>query len=195
VAQLESGALRIVLNHAHRTTVGMRQVLLSADDAGDVHIESTEHLRSYCYIVAGIVGELLTEVFVNDCPALYGVLPTLVEHQAAFGEGLQLVNILKDESVDRGEGRSYLPVGVTRSELLELARHDIKLATTYIATLQRGGAPGGFVAFCSLSAQLADASLVVLDRDGPGAKVSRLEVMRIFAEVMAATARGASQTA
>ena len=55
-----------------------------------------------------------------------------------------------------------------------------------IAALREGGAPRGFVAFTSLSEELAEASLVRLERDGPGAKVSRTEVFQILARIQGA---------
>jgi farnesyl-diphosphate farnesyltransferase len=185
VEKLEAGNRQIVLDHALRTAVGMSRVLDRADEKGWVRINSVPELEDYCYVVAGIVGELLTSLFVHNAPALRAVQETLVRHQLEFGEGLQLVNILKDESVDRGEGRSYLPVGVPRAQVLELAKADLAGARRYIAALREGGAPKGFVAFTSLSEELAEASLVRLERDGPGAKVSRMEVFQILARVQA----------
>jgi len=186
VGRLEPGDGQIVLDHARRTEAGMRQVLERADAQGRVRIDSLAELKAYCYVVAGIVGELLTALFVHNAPSLRSVEHTLLAHQLEFGEGLQLVNILKDESVDRGEGRSYLPVGVPRGEVLELAKADLAGARRYISALREGGAPRGFVAFTSLSEELAEASLVRLERDGPGAKVSRTEVFQILARVQGA---------
>ncbi len=183
VEGLETGNRRIVLDHALRTEIGMHGVLDRADAQGRVRINDLAELKAYCYVVAGIVGELLTALFVHNAPSLRAVEEILTRHQLEFGEGLQLVNILKDESVDRGEGRSYLPVAVARAEVLELAKSDLAGARRYIAALREGGAPRGFVAFTALSEELAEASLVRLERDGPGAKVSRIEVFEILARV------------
>jgi farnesyl-diphosphate farnesyltransferase len=180
LARLDTETQRIVRDHALRTVDGMRATLERADAAGNIRITNLEGLRGYCYIVAGIVGELLTELFVHDWPGLVAVKETLVENQVAFGEGLQLVNILKDEAQDAKEGRVYLPAGVPRSTVIELARGDLARARRYVDALQRGGAPGGFFAFTSLSAELAEASLARLEQDGPGAKVPRTDVMQMF---------------
>jgi farnesyl-diphosphate farnesyltransferase len=181
LARAEAGTQRIVREHALRTVKGMRETLERGDAGGNVRITSLEDLRAYCYIVAGIVGELLTEIFVHDCPALAGVKETLVDNQVKFGEGLQLVNILKDEAQDAEEGRIYLPGSVVRSDIVELAREDLVGARRYIGALERGGAPPGFSAFTSLSAELAEATLALLQKDGPGAKVPRADVLRMFA--------------
>ena len=178
--RMDAEPRRIVTEHALRTVKGMQSVLERGDDAGNVRIRTVEDLRDYCYIVAGIVGELLTELFVHDCPALKPVKQILVDNQVQFGEGLQLVNILKDESQDAEEGRVYLPSSVDRSTILDLARQDLVCARRYIGALERGGPPG-FSAFTALSAELAEKTLERLAEDGPGAKVPRATVLQMFA--------------
>jgi farnesyl-diphosphate farnesyltransferase len=177
VGTLAPAAQKILFKHARRTAEGMRTTVAGMDEGGGLHLGSITELRAYCYIVAGIVGELLTELFVHDAPSLESVRATLVEHQVAFGEGLQLVNILKDESADAADGRAYLPPSVPRSEVLSLARADMARARAYIGALEHGGAPRGFVGFTTLSADLADATLDRVERDGAGAKVPRATVL------------------
>ena len=45
------------------------------------------------------------------------VADALHRRAAAFGEGLQLVNILKDSASDAGEGRNYLPSAIDRERV------------------------------------------------------------------------------
>jgi farnesyl-diphosphate farnesyltransferase len=136
-------------------------------------------LRDYCYAVAGIVGEMLTELFLLGSPALEPIGPSLRAGAAGFGEALQLVNILKDSSFDVDEGRSYLPNGVGREEVLALARGDLEDAGRYVRHLQDAGAPRGVVAFTALPVLLAWKTLECVERQGPGAKLSRGEVTAI----------------
>jgi farnesyl-diphosphate farnesyltransferase len=192
LSRLEPRTQRIVCKHAIRTVQGMRGTLERADVTGSVRIANLEQLRAYCYVVAGIVGELLTELFVHDFPVLERVKATLVENQTAFGEGLQLVNILKDQAQDAREGRAYLPESVPRTAIIDLAREDLLCARRYIDALRDGGAPAGLWAFTGLSAELAEASLVRLEDDGPGAKVSRAEVLRMYARYRLAAAEPAA---
>jgi farnesyl-diphosphate farnesyltransferase len=180
----------IVLRQVGRTTEGMHAILARADEMGRFRLATVEELQKYCYIVAGIVGELLTEVFLHDCPSLESVRTTLLEHQVAFGEGLQLVNILKDEKNDARDGRVYLPGEVPRGELFALARRDLAAARLYIEALEQGGAPPGYVGFTTLSVDLADATLVRLEEEGAGAKVSRSVVMQMFARIQQRIASG-----
>jgi farnesyl-diphosphate farnesyltransferase len=79
----------------------------------------------YTYAVAGCVGEFWTRL----CNALvpnYARIPLdlLREHGRFFGQGLQLVNILRDMPADLRTGRCYLPseeldaLGLTPSQLI-----------------------------------------------------------------------------
>jgi farnesyl-diphosphate farnesyltransferase len=144
-------------------------------------LPTVEALRQYCYNVAGIVGELLTTLFVQDAPGLEAVQDELAAEGWRFGEGLQLVNILKDQLDDEAEGRSFLPAGVPRTELLALAAEDLRGARRYIAALGRAGAPPSFVAFTSFACELAEETLEALRVQGPGAKLPRARVVATFA--------------
>lgn len=170
----------LVLRHTIRTTEGMASVVARADERGNLRLASVPELKDYCYIVAGIVGELLTELFLHDAPALESQHAELTRLMRAFGEGLQLVNILKDVGDDAQDGRVYLPGSVPRAELFALARADLDDANRYVQALQRGGAPRGFLAFTGLSLVLAFAALDRLEADGAGAKVPRQQVMSLF---------------
>ena len=189
VRAVPESARQIVLSHALRTAQGMRGILADGDELGRARIADLEDLKEYCYVVAGIVGELLTELFLNDSPSLQEVAGTLHQHKRAFGEGLQLVNILKDEEVDAREGRRYLPPEVNRGEVLDLARTDLVRARAYVEALWKGGAPRGYFEFTALAQQLAEATLARIDADGSGAKLSRPEVFEILERVQQASAR------
>ncbi len=183
LAELDTLAPKVserVVHHTVRTTDGMASVVARADERGNLRLASVRELKDYCYIVAGIVGELLTDLFLHDAPSLGGERKELERLMRSFGEGLQLVNILKDVGDDAVDGRVYLPAAVPRAELFALARADLDEANQYVQTLQRGGAPRGFLAFTGLSLVLAFAALDRLEADGAGAKVSRPEVMQLF---------------
>lgn len=169
----------IIARHAIRTAQGMAQVVARADERGNLRLTSVKDLQDYCYIVAGIVGELLTEVFLHDAPSLQREASALTERMATFGEALQLVNILKDSGDDARDGRVYLPPSTARADIFALARRDIEEASQYVLALQRGGAPRGYLAFTGTTLVLANASLDQLERHGPGAKVSRTDVARL----------------
>lgn len=189
LASLDPPARAVVQRHAIRTTEGMAGVVRGGDASGKLQLDDVEALRAYCYVVAGIVGELLTELFVVDCPSLAAVQGDLEATQIAFGEGLQLVNILKDVADDARDGRRYVPPGA-RQHLLGLARDDLGQAERYVSALARGGAPRGFLAFTAFPLLLARDTLDRLATDGPGAKVGRARVAALLAHVHAAPIDG-----
>jgi farnesyl-diphosphate farnesyltransferase len=135
--------------------------------------------------VAGIVGELLTDLFLLAEPRLEAVATELRANAALFGEGLQLVNVLKDRRHDLADGRSFVPSSVEPSALFALARHDLVHASHYVEALVRSGASRGTVAFTTLPLRLAGETLDRIEADGPGAKLSRARVAEIYAELTA----------
>lgn len=179
---LDEASRDVVLLHGARTAEGMKETLARGRKENRLVLTSIEDLKHYCYLVAGIVGELLTAVFLLDSPNLETVRSVLEAHQVAFGEGLQLVNILKDRGDDANVGRLFLPVSVDIADVFKLARHDLECAKAYVNALRQGGAPAGYAAFTGLSASLAVETLTLLEKQGPGAKLSRSDVQRIYAD-------------
>jgi len=159
-----------------RTVRGMADVVRRGDARGNLRLATLRELRDYCYVVAGIVGEMLTELFLLDNPGLGAVAPRLRRRSRYFGEGLQLVNILKDAASDATEGRVYLPEGTDRQVVFEIARRDLDWAAGYVGTMQRGGGPDGLIAFAGSPVILARASLDRIEERGAGAKLTRAEV-------------------
>jgi len=157
---------------------------------GTLQLADMQQLRDYCYAVAGIVGEMLTELFILRAPQLRGGAAFLRARAATFGEGLQLVNILKDSLSDLSEGRTYIPPDADRAEVMARARADLEAATEYTLALQSGAAPHGIVAFAALPVALAEATLDKLEVSKPGTKIGRAEVFRITRMVNQSVARG-----
>lgn len=188
---LSPAAVELTRDHTVRTARGMAGFVARTDDRGDLRLRDLDELRGYCYIVAGIVGELLTELFLIGEPRLAAAAAELRQRSRAFGEGLQLVNILKDSASDAVEGRRYLPGDVPRAAVLELARANLRAAAEYVLILQRQGAPRGMVAFTALPVELAFATLERVEQAGPGAKLTRPEVYALVKRVHRALDSGA----
>ncbi len=66
-------------------------------------------MNQYCYFVAGVVGEMLTELFCDYSGAIDRHKPQLMKLSVSFGQGLQMTNILKDIWEDRQRGACWLP--------------------------------------------------------------------------------------
>ncbi|MFQ5689541.1 MAG: squalene/phytoene synthase family protein [Gemmatimonadota bacterium] len=189
-ADLGTEAQAVIRTHIARTIDGMAEFVARTDEDGMLRLHSLRDLRGYCYTVAGIVGEMCTELFLIGRDELEPVATYLRERATTFGEGLQLVNILKDSRSDAREGRLYLPPEVERDEIFDLARRDLMAATQYTLALQRAGASRGLVAFNALPVEMAWATLRKVERKGPGAKITRPEVWAIVARVESALATG-----
>ena len=85
---------------------GMAQFQLNANLNG---LEDVAHLDRYCYHVAGVVGEMLTELFCAHSEAIDRNRNKLLPLSVSFGKGLQMTNILKDVWEDRRRGACWLP--------------------------------------------------------------------------------------
>ncbi len=78
-------------------------------------------LKRYCYVVAGVVGELMAEIFCDHASDIDSRGPALRAHAIPFGRGLQMTNIIKDIHADRRRGVCWLPRSV-----FEAAGFDLK---------------------------------------------------------------------
>ena len=87
----------------------------------DVHgLRELRDLDKYCYHVAGVVGELLTDLFCDYSEEMAKKRKTLLRLAVSFGQGLQMTNILKDLWDDRKRGASWLPQDVFRQKGFDL---------------------------------------------------------------------------
>jgi farnesyl-diphosphate farnesyltransferase len=110
---------------------GMHQFQRTASVRG---LDTVEDLDSYCYYVAGVVGEMLTELFCSHSPDIEQQRLVLSRLAPSFAQGLQMTNILKDVWEDRSRGACWLPQEV-------FSRHGVDLSHL---TAHNGG--GGFAA-------------------------------------------------
>ncbi|MDH3588624.1 MAG: phytoene/squalene synthase family protein [Gammaproteobacteria bacterium] len=95
-------------------------------------LASLREMERYCYFVAGVVGEMLTELFCDYSPEIELRRDELMGLAIAFGQGLQMTNILKDIWEDRDRDACWLP------------RDVFDEAGVDISTLRSKQASGGF---------------------------------------------------
>ncbi len=86
----------------------------------------------YCYFVAGVVGEMLTELFCDYSPEIDAIRDQLTPRAVGFGLGLQMTNILKDIWDDLEHDTCWLPRDV-------FERHGYDLTT--LAPNHNGNGP------------------------------------------------------
>ncbi len=92
-------------------------------------------LDRYCYHVAGVVGEMLTELFCDSSVEINRQREKLMPLSVSFGQGLQMTNILKDVWEDHERGVCWLP-----QELF--ARHEFDLSKLQSGQHHEGFAKG-----------------------------------------------------
>lgn len=168
-------------------------------------LEDSASLRDYCYVAAGCVGEMLTRLFAGIHPHIHAQQEAFQRLSLAFGQGLQITNILKDVWDDRQRGICWLPRDVFEVRgvdlrqqqnwqdhpgyregicfLVAVAHHHLRLAQDY--TLRIPDSEVGIRRFCSWSIGMALATLRRI-ADNPGytasdqVKISRRRLRAII---------------
>ncbi len=90
-------------------------------DGGLEGLENLRELERYCYFVAGVVGEMLTELFCDYSAQIASRRKELMDLAVCFGQGLQMTNILKDIWEDRTRNACWLPRDVFSDAGVDLA--------------------------------------------------------------------------
>lgn len=179
----------IIAKHSVRTARGMAS-FVAREHGGRLGLHDVADLKEYCYAVAGIVGEMLTELFLLGRQQLVAIANDLRADASAFGEGLQLVNILKDSDADLREGRRYLPPGTDPARVFEMARLGLDAASRYCARLEAAGVERGLIASTALPILLARATLDRIRTFGPGSKIGKAHVAALIGRLQLAVAGG-----
>ncbi len=145
-----------------------------------IRLRSLAEVNQYCFFVAGLVGDLLTELVAERWPGVKTTSGTSVDAHH-FGLFLQKVNLLKDQAADEKEGRFLVH---SRSELLASLRQDAEGALRYLQSLPI--AEKGFRLFCAWSLFLGLASLPWTERSwaqGIFNKIPRLLTQKLMGTV------------
>ena len=138
------------------------------EDPSLAGLSTQAEMDRYCYFVAGVVGEMLTELFCDHCEELRPDRQRMLDLAVSFGQGLQMTNILKDIWEDRRRGACWLPrdvferhnvdlesmrseqpeagFGPALEELIGIARSHLETALEY--TLQIPTSEPGIRRFC-----------------------------------------------
>jgi len=150
------------------------------NQAGLQDLAEFEH---YCYVVAGVVGELLTTIFSNHSKAFKEKMVGHEDLAIAFGQALQMTNILKDSPEDKARGVSWMPINVSHKALLKLAYQKLQDSLNYILLIPKE--EQGMRRFCFLAFGLAVMTLSkIADRkefdSKDEVKLSRSTVMSFY---------------
>jgi len=116
-------------------------------------LKDIEEFEKYCYVVAGVVGELLTTIFSNHSSAFAKNIKGHDELATAFGQALQMTNILKDSPEDHARGVSWKPADISQKELLRISYQKLHDSLSYILLIPKTEL--GMRRFCFLAFGLA----------------------------------------
>jgi farnesyl-diphosphate farnesyltransferase len=116
-------------------------------------LQDLAEFERYCYVVAGVVGEMLTTIFSNHFPAFKAQIAGHEHLAIAFGQALQMTNILKDSPDDKARGVSWKPVNVGQADLLKIAYQKLQNSLDYILLIPKQ--EQGVRRFCFLAFGLA----------------------------------------
>ncbi|WP_353432515.1 squalene/phytoene synthase family protein [Polynucleobacter sp. MWH-UH23A] len=123
------------------------------DKQNQAGLQDLKEFEKYCYVVAGVVGELLTTVFGNHSTAFAKSFQSKESLAIAFGQALQMTNILKDSPEDKARGVSWKPADMSQSNLLQIAYEKLQDSLRYILLVPKQDS--GIRRFCFLAFGLA----------------------------------------
>lgn len=147
-------------------------------------LKDLNEFERYCYVVAGVVGELLTTIFSNHSPDFARHIKGQENLAIAFGQALQMTNILKDSPADRARGVSWKPGDMSQNQLLKIAYEKLVDSLNYILLIPKEEL--GMRRFCFLAFGLAVMTLSKIAQqksfnDKDEIKLQRSTVMAFYA--------------
>jgi len=146
-------------------------------------LEDLQEFEKYCYVVAGVVGEMLTTLFALHSPAFAKAISGKESLAIAFGQALQMTNILKDSPEDQLRGVSWKPKGLGQTDLLVIAHQKLEDSLRYICCIPKS--EPGIRQFCFLAFGLAVMTLKQIAQrqtfqGGAEVKLTRGQVSRLY---------------
>ena len=148
-----------------------------------IGLEDLQEFEKYCYVVAGVVGEMLTTLFALHSPAFAKAISGKESLAIAFGQALQMTNILKDSPEDQLRGVSWKPKGLGQTDLLVIAHQKLEGSLRYICCIPKS--EPGIRQFCFLAFGLAVMTLKQIAQrqtlqGGAEVKLTRGQVSRFY---------------
>ncbi len=153
-------------------------------------LKNVEELNQYCYVVAGVVGEMLAALFCDYSQDIAKHQTQLEKLSVSFGQGLQMTNILKDIADDKERGICWLPqdlfvdgfeIGIKKT--LKITCEHLQQAMNYIYLIPKNET--GIRKFCLWAVAMAVLTLRKIAKEkgfytGQQVKISRTTVKMII---------------
>jgi phytoene/squalene synthetase len=160
---------RAVVFHAmDRMAIGMAAYTRRPE----MRLFDLEDVSRYCCFVAGVVGEMLTQLWTHERKAP----PPATALAYHFGVYLQKVNILKDQRDDEATSRFFVP---DRTALIASLHTDAHGALAYLQALPRGDC---YRIFCAWALMLGAVTIAQLDEPK---RSRRAEVTQLLSQIAA----------
>lgn len=138
-------------------------------------IHNEEDLDDYTFYVAGLVGVMLSEIWL-----WHDRIETDRNLAIAFGRGLQAVNIIRNRAEDLSRGVNFFPEGWGFNEMFSYAKRNLSMADEYTEALHK---TGPIYHFCKIPLVLAHGTLSALETGEE--KLSRAAVVELVSQVVA----------
>lgn len=166
---------------------GMAQFQRTASLNG---LKDVEELNQYCYVVAGVVGEMLAALFCDYSQDIAKHQNELEKLAVSFGQGLQMTNILKDIADDKERGICWLPqevfvdgfeIGIKKT--VKITCEHLQQAMNYIYLIPKEET--GIRKFCLWAVAMAVLTLRKIAKEkgfytGQQVKISRTTVKMVI---------------
>lgn len=182
-------------------------------------LHNLDDLNRYCFVVAGVVGEMLTELFSEYSADIRHNKSKMMALSASFGQGLQMTNILKDIWDDLERNTCWLPIDLFErhgydleklspnfnrenfasalQELVGIAHGHLRNALTYTLCIPKS--EKNIRTFCIWSIEFAILTLQKIARQpeftsGDAVKIGKAQLLTIIAtSKLAIKSNGASR--
>ncbi len=159
-------------------------------------LKNIEELNHYCYVVAGVVGEMLAALFCDYSQEIAKHQSELKKLAVSFGQGLQMTNILKDIADDKERGICWLPREIfgesifdtqdynkNIKQLVKITCEHLQCAMNYIYLIPRS--EKGIRKFCVWAVAMAVLTLRKIAKEnsfytGQQVKISRTTVKAVI---------------
>jgi phytoene/squalene synthetase len=152
---------------------GMIHFTERARRTGALRLKDLADVNTYCFFVAGVVGELLTGLIDDE------KRPIGLDLAIRFGLFLQKINVLKDQWTDESEGRFLVP---DRPRVLESLARDADGAFRYLQAIPL--ARKDYRLFCAWALYLGLATIPLLrEANGETVKLGRVQALALGAKI------------
>jgi phytoene/squalene synthetase len=143
--EISAVARERIQNSVLNMSRGMMHFQASKSEGVALQLKSLAELNGYCFFVAGVVGELLTDLLKLHSQGFQSNMK-VYSSAVQFGLFLQKINILKDQFQDESEGRRLVH---SRPEVFASLRQDVSGAFDYLKSIPK--TEKGYRLFCGWS--------------------------------------------